>query len=95
MNGFEEAFMTTRRQPKYPSGLDKVAEQFGITTPRLLEEIASGELVVIRRSHREEADDLDFDTQDGVMAGLREGWRQAMNDETIPLSEVWDSLEDE
>jgi hypothetical protein len=87
--------MATQRQPKYPSGLDKVAEQFGITTQEMLKEIASGELVVVRRPPSDEADEFDFDTQEGIMAGLREGWRQAMNDETIPLSEVWDALEDE
>ena len=87
--------MATQRQPKYPGGLDKVAEQFGITTLELLKEIASGELVVVRRPPSDENEVIDFDTQEGVMAGLREGWQQAMNDETIPLSEVWDSLEDE
>jgi hypothetical protein len=86
---FRKGLMATQRQPKYPRGLDKVAEQFGITTPQLLEEIANGELVVVRRPHSEEGD-FDFDTQEGVLAGLREGWRQAMNDETIPLSEVYE-----
>lgn len=85
--------MATQRKINYPSGLDKIAEQFGISTPKLLEEIAKGELIVVRRPA--EGEELDFDTQEGLEAGFREGWRQAMNGETIPLSEVWDALEDE
>jgi len=42
--------MTTRRKIDYPVGLDKIAEQFGISTPELLEEIANGELIVVRQS---------------------------------------------
>ncbi len=85
--------MATQRQPKYPSGLDKVAEQFGITTIQLLEAIADGHLVVVPRPGT--ADDLDFDTQEGIMAGLRESWKQAMNDDVRPISELWDALDDE
>ena len=85
--------MAARRKINYPIGLDKIAEQFGISTPELLEEIANGELIIVRRPP--EGEDFDFDTQAGLEAGFREGWRQAMKGETIPLSEVWDALEDE
>jgi hypothetical protein len=85
--------MAARRKINYPIGLDKIAEQFGISTPELLEEIANGDLIVLRRPPEDE--EFDFDTQEGLEAGFREGWRQAMNGETIPLSEVWDALEDE
>lgn len=85
--------MATQRQPKYPSGLDKVAEQFGISTIELLEAIAEGNLIVVPRLPTE--DDLDFDTQAGLLAGLRESWKQAMNDDVRPISELWDALDDE
>jgi hypothetical protein len=85
--------MATQRQPKYPSGLDKVAEQFGITTSQMLEAIAEGDLIVVPRPTT--ADDLDFDTQEGVIAGFRESWKQAMRGDVRPISELWDALDGE
>jgi hypothetical protein len=85
--------MATQRQPKYPSGLDKVAEQFGISTIQLLEAIAEGNLIVVPRPSIE--DDLDFDTQAGVVAGLHESWKQAMKGDVRPISELWDAVDDE
>ena len=41
------------------------------------------------------AEELDFDTKEGIAAGLRESWRQAMTGETRPISDLWDELEDE
>ena len=43
------------------------------------------------------ADDeqFDFDTQAGLMNGLRESLRQAITGDTRPVSELWDALEDE
>ena len=37
----------------------------------------------------------DFDTQAGVLAGLRESWHQAMTGQTRPVSELWDALDDD
>jgi hypothetical protein len=57
--------MATRRKIDYPSGLDKIAEQFGVSTPKLLEEIANGELIIVRPSFDDEdlADDALWDKQ--------------------------------
>lgn len=37
----------------------------------------------------------DFDTQAGIMSGLRASWHQAVTGETRPISELWDALDDE
>jgi hypothetical protein len=37
----------------------------------------------------------DFDTKDGILAGLHESWQQAMTGQTRPISELWDALDDE
>jgi hypothetical protein len=42
-----------------------------------------------------QTEEFDFDTHDGVMAGLRESWHQAMTGDTRPISELWDALDDE
>jgi hypothetical protein len=83
--------MAARRKIDYPAKLDEIAEEFGVSTSELLEEIANGELILVRRS----AEDFDLDTQEGLEAAFRESWRQAMNGETRPVAELWDALEDE
>lgn len=35
------------------------------------------------------AEELDFDTPDGLAAGFRTSWGQAMREETRPVSELW------
>ncbi len=40
-------------------------------------------------------EELDFDTKEGILAGLRESWHQAMTGDTRPISELWDALNDE
>jgi hypothetical protein len=60
--------MATERKIDYPDGLDKIAEGFGVSTLELLNEIASGELIVVRPSvHDEEliADEALWDKQFG------------------------------
>ena len=79
-----------KRQPEYPSGLDKVAEQFGISTPELLEEIANGELVVVRPSELDEED-----SQEDVLESFRQGWGEAMRGDVIPASELMNALRED
>jgi hypothetical protein len=79
-----------KRQPEYPSGLDKVAEQFGISTPELLQEIASGELLVVRPPELDEED-----TQERVLESFRQGWSEAMRGDVIPASELMNALRDD
>ena len=58
--------MSARRKIDYPVGLDKIAEEFGVSTPELLEEIANGELIVVRPTHDDAesaADDALWDEQ--------------------------------
>jgi hypothetical protein len=58
--------MATRRKFDYPEGLDKIAEEFGVSTPELLNEIAKGELIIIRPSISDEevvADEALWDEQ--------------------------------
>lgn len=74
--------------PAYPPGLDAIAERFGISTPELLEEIASGELVVIRPSDEDDEEQ----TQESVLESFRQGWKEAMKGQTIPASELWDAI---
>lgn len=38
---------------------------------------------------------FDFDTQTGLLNGLRESLRQAITGDIRPVSELWDELEDE
>ena len=45
--------MATRRKIDYPDGLDKIAEEFGVSTSELLEEIANGELIIVRPSYND------------------------------------------
>lgn len=40
--------MTAQRKIDYPPNLDKIAQEFGVTIPELLDEIANGELIVVR-----------------------------------------------
>jgi hypothetical protein len=40
--------MATQRKIDYPSNLDKIAEEFGVSIPELLNEIANGELILVR-----------------------------------------------
>jgi hypothetical protein len=58
--------MATRRKIDYPEGLDKIAEEFGVSTPELLNEIANGELIIVRPSISDEeliADEALWDEQ--------------------------------
>ncbi len=44
----------------------------------------------------EEIDDLDLDTREGLLSGVRASLRQAIKGETRPVSELWDAVaEDE
>jgi hypothetical protein len=40
-----------------------------------------------------EQEEYDFDTKEGILAGLRESWHQAMTGNTRPVSELWDALD--
>jgi hypothetical protein len=40
--------MASQRKIDYPSNLDKIAEEFGVSIPELLDEIANGELILVR-----------------------------------------------
>lgn len=42
-----------------------------------------------------EQEEYDFDTKEGILAGLRESWHQAMTGNTRPISELWDALDNE
>ena len=42
-----------------------------------------------------EEEGYDFDTKEGILAGLRESWHQAMTGNTRPVSELWDALNEE
>ncbi|MBZ0291308.1 MAG: hypothetical protein K8L99_01960 [Anaerolineae bacterium] len=58
--------MATRRKIDYPAKLDEIAETFGISTPELLDEIANGELIVVRPAMTDEelaADEALWDQQ--------------------------------
>jgi hypothetical protein len=56
--------MATRRKIDYPAKLDEIAAEFGVSTSELLEEIANGELMIVRRLSEEElADDALWDEQ--------------------------------
>lgn len=58
--------MATRRKIEYPAKLDKIAEEFGVSTAELLEEIASGELIIVRPPYDDAelaADDVLWDQQ--------------------------------
>ncbi|MBC7870644.1 MAG: hypothetical protein H7Y09_07370 [Chitinophagaceae bacterium] len=58
--------MATRRKIDYPDGLDKIAEEFGVSTPELLDEIVNGDLIIMRPSVSDEelaADDALWDEQ--------------------------------
>ena len=57
--------MATRRKIDYPAKLDEIAAEFGVSTAELLEEIANGELMIVRRPSEEElaADDALWDEQ--------------------------------
>ncbi len=41
------------------------------------------------------AEEPDFDTSEGLAAGFRASWGQAMRGETRPINELWDELESE
>ncbi len=57
--------MAARRKIDYPDGLDKIAEEFGVSTPELLDEIANGDLIIVRPPSEEElaADDALWNEQ--------------------------------
>ena len=57
--------MATRRKIGYPAKLNEIAAEFGVSTSELLEEIANGELMIVRRPSEEElaADDALWDEQ--------------------------------
>jgi hypothetical protein len=57
--------MVTGRKIDYPAKLDEIAADFGVSTSELLEEIASGELMIVRRPSEAElaADDALWDAQ--------------------------------
>jgi hypothetical protein len=57
--------MAARRKIEYPAKLDKIAEELGVSTAELLEEIANGELIIVRPPSEEElaADDALWDEQ--------------------------------
>jgi hypothetical protein len=40
--------MATNRKIEYPEKLDQIAEEFGISTSELLDEIANGDLIIVR-----------------------------------------------
>jgi hypothetical protein len=46
--------MATRRKIDYPAKLDEIAEEFGVSTPELLDEIANGDLIIVRPPSEEE-----------------------------------------
>lgn len=79
-----------KQQPQYPRGLDKVAEQFGISTPELLQEIANGEFLVVRPPELDEED-----TQADALESFRRGWGEAMRGDVIPASELMNALRDD
>lgn len=57
--------MAIRRKIDYPAKLDEIAEEFGISTPELLDEIANGDLIIVRPPSEEElaTDDALWDEQ--------------------------------
>ena len=60
-----------RQLGNYPPGLEDVARRFDITVVELLEEIASGELVVSRPSDDlEDYEDSDEDIRESIRRGL-------------------------
>ena len=79
--------MAAEGHPQYPPGLDKVAEHFGISATQLVEQIANGELKVIRPD--DEEDEL---TQEDLLEGFRQGWHEALTGQTIPAHEVLAAL---
>ena len=53
-------------------------------------------LALVRRvvaAEMAQQEDYDFDTQEGVMAALRDSWHQAMSGQTRPVDELWDALD--
>ena len=50
-------------------------------------------LSALERAYRaNEQPEYDFDTKEGILAGLSESWHQAMTGDTRPISELWDAL---
>lgn len=83
--------MALRKQLPYPPGLDRIAEQFGVSTPKLLEEIANGELVVIRASVGDDSED----NNEAILQSIERGWKEVMNGEVEPIETLWDNLDDD
>lgn len=77
--------MSKTRHPKYPPGLDEVAERFGVSSDKLIELIASGELEVVRP-------DDDELTEAELLEEFRQSWQEAMTGQTIPAREALASI---
>lgn len=90
--------MATRRKIDYPAKLDEIAADFGVSTSELLEEIANGELMLVRRPSEAEfaADDALWDEQfaasqdvldkmaDDALAKYRAGLTEEFDPDTDP-----------
>ena len=48
--------------------------------------------VIVLIPESEEEIDLDDDSTETVISGLREGWQQALSGEVHPISELWDRV---
>jgi hypothetical protein len=42
-----------------------------------------------------EPETVEEDTHESILESFRQGWREAMNGQTIPASELWDALQDD
>ena len=69
--------------PELRHRIEELARKHGFNTP--------GEylLSLIEPETAEE------DTHETILESFRQGWREAMNGQTIPASELWDALQPE
>jgi hypothetical protein len=81
----EKVTLTINVTPEERQRIEELAQQRGYAAP-------GDYLLALVES---DAEEFDFETREGLVAGLRESFHQAVKGNTRPISELWDELEDE